>query len=156
MIAPLNHACILSSSHLLHFHRPRPVVLLHHEKNRVADWCDLNDLFYSELSELCAHNRKVNMNQFSLRFPNKVQGVNTADVLMIKCVCICSYAFSILPKGYGPSIECALVVIRLAFPFPHTFLKVCTRAHRFHWSLLLFVSLCYRCKIKYTLQGLKQ
>lgn len=74
------------------------------------------------------------MNQFSPRFPNKVQGVNTADVLMIRCVnvCICSYALSILSKGSGPSIECALVAIRLAFPFPHTFVKVCTRAHRFH------------------------
>lgn len=63
-------------------------------KNRVADWCDLTDLLYSQLSELCAHNRKVNMNQFSERFPNKVWDVNTADVLMIRClnVFVCPYA----------------------------------------------------------------
>lgn len=87
----------------------QPVELLHHEKNRVADWCDLNDPFYSDLRELCAHKRKVNMNQFSPRFPNKVQGLNTVDVLMIRGVnvCICAYAFSILPKGSGPLIECA-------------------------------------------------
>ncbi len=149
MLAPLNHACILSSSHLLHFHRPRPVVLLHHEKNRVADWCDLNDLFYSELSELCAHNRKVNMNQFSLRLRQSKHSWCSDDQMCVHLL-LCFFhptqglwaidwmCFSGDPFGISVS--------------SHS----CTRAHRFHWSLLLFVSLCYRCKIKYTLQGLKQ
>lgn len=116
-------------------------------KNRVADWCDLTDLLYSQLSELWAHNRKVNMNQFSERFPNKVWDVNTADVLMIRCWNVCLSApmlntFSIWPKCYGPSIGCTFVMIRLAFLFPRAFVKMCTRAYRSHWSLLLFVCLC--------------
>lgn len=150
MIKLLNHACILSSSHILHFHRTQPVKFLHHEKNRVTHWWDLNDPFYSELSELCAHNRKVNMNQFSPRFPNKVQGVNTADVLMIRCVnvSICSYVFHPTQMLWAIDWMCFSGDLFGISVSSH----VCQSVHSCpSFSLItaaICVSLCYRWKIK--------